>query len=442
MGAIATFAKLAPRTSAPQWLAPVRSKGQTLWQAAAWPNRKTEHWRYTNLKAIDNGGFQTAPAEPSTDALDALKGLSNIAGLNAARVVLVDGCYAPSLSDVTPLSDLEGITVVPFSQANTAQANQILQHLDGVVDHTQHLFSALNAQVLSEGVFIEVAPNTVVNVPIHVVLITTQASDNCNVNARLLVVAGANSELNVVEQFVSVDEAHTVFTNNVTELVLAAGAKLKHYRLNQEHESTRHIGGVHARLYRAAKLNSFYLAYGSDLKRIDLVVDYLGEGAESHLNGVYLPRNEQHVDIHTCVEHRVPHCTTQEVFRGVVGDSAKAVFNGRIHIHPKAQKTLAQLSNKNLLTSPKAEVNTKPELEIYADDVQCAHGATVAQLDSTALHYLRSRGISAEEAKVMLSFGFINEIINTVELTAIGDFLRPQLAILFARDPALARHLL
>jgi len=194
-------------------------------------------------------------------------------------------------------------------------------------------------------------------------------------------------------------------------------------------------------LHEDSTLNSFQLALGSQLKRIDVVVHHRGKGAHCELNGVYLPCKKQHVDFHTTIEHAVPHCTTNEVFRGIISDSAKAVFNGRIHIHKDAQKTLAQLSNKNLLTSNKAEVDTKPELEIYADDVQCAHGATVAQLDSTAMHYLMTRGVSAEEARVMLSFGFINELINGVDHSAIADYVRPNLTQFFAQDPELLRHI-
>jgi Fe-S cluster assembly protein SufD len=203
-----------------------------------------------------------------------------------------------------------------------------------------------------------------------------------------------------------------------------------------------HIGGVHARLEKDSTLNSFHLALGSELKRIDIVVDHQGPGAHCEMNGIYLLRGKEHVDYHTCIEHAVPHCTSDEVFRGIIDDQASAVFNGRIHIHPDAQKTNAQLSNKNLLLSARAEVNTKPELEIYADDVQCAHGATVAQLDPETLHYLRTRGVPRDEAEVMLSYGFINEVIEKIHLEALRDFLRPLLARRFARDPSLTRHLL
>ena len=236
--------------------------------------------------------------------------------------------------------------------------------------------------------------------------------------------------------------AEASFTSGVTELKLEANAKLHHYRLHEESGEAIHIGAVHARLERDANLDSFHLALGSRLKRVDVVVHHAGPGAHADLNGVYLPRGDEHIDYHTTIEHAVPHCTTDEVFRGIVGDKATAVFNGRIHIHPDAQKTRAELSNRNLLTSTEAEVNTKPELEIYADDVQCAHGATVARIDDLALHYLRTRGVSRDEAEVMLSFGFINELIDGMALEPLREYLRPLLAKRFARDDTLARHLL
>ena len=172
------------------------------------------------------------------------------------------------------------------------------------------------------------------------------------------------------------------------------------------------------------------------------MVNHAGPGAYAALNGVYLPRGDEHIDYHSTIEHAVPHCQTDEVFRGIIADRATAVFNGRIHIHPDAQKTRAELSNKNLLTSAEAQINSKPELEIYADDVQCAHGATVAQLDELAMHYLRTRGVSRAEAEVMLSFGFINELIEALELESLRAYLRPLLALRFARDSELSRHLL
>ena len=197
-------------------------------------------------------------------------------------------------------------------------------------------------------------------------------------------------------------------------------------RLHLEEGAAMHIGGVYAHLDANATLEGFNLAFGSALKRVDIAVQHRGAGAHCNLSGIYLPRGSEHVDYHTCVEHMVPHCTTDEVFRGIVADKARAVFNGRIHIHPDAQKTRAELSNKNLLTSAAAEVDTKPELEIYADDVQCAHGATVAQLDETSLHYLRSRGMKLLDnivsycSQTLDRDAFIFEAVEAVNPLAAG----------------------
>ena len=276
----------------------------------------------------------------------------------------------------------------------------------------------------------------------QVVWLTSGADAPLALSQRLLVNCGAHSELTLVETFASSDTGATAFTNGVSELLLGEGARLHHYRLHLEQDNAVHIGGIHVRQGANSHLQGFHLALGSDLKRVDLVVDHQGSGAHCDLDGIYLPRGTEIVDYHTCIEHSVPHCSSRERFRGIIGDEACAIFNGRIHIHPQAQKTRAELSNKNLLTSSKAEVNTKPELEIYADDVQCAHGATVAQLDPMTLHYLRTRGIPRDEAEVMLSYGFINELVEGLACAAVRDFVKPLLARRFARNPRLMRHLL
>ena len=227
----------------------------------------------------------------------------------------------------------------------------------------------------------------------------------------------------------------------MTEIRIGDNAKLTHYRLQLMSESAFHIGGTFIDLQRDARYEGFHLGLGTALTRNDIIVNHNVGGSHCEMNGVYVPQNKQVIDFHTCVEHKVAHCTTNEVFRGIMNNKAKATFNGRIHIHPDAQKTLAELSNKNLLLTNTAEINTKPELEIYADDVQCAHGATVAQLEEKARFYLQSRGISKEDAEIMLSFGFINELLNGLNHEEIGLWLRPQLAQRFGRSDDLSAQL-
>ena len=411
--------------AAPAWLEQQRKLGRERWQATATPTRKTEAWKYTSLRALDRPFEAAVPGESPDTTLPEFGG---------SRLLLVDGFLKESQLDLP-----EGVSLLRFSEADDAQAEQIARYLGHVVDGERHLFANLNAANLEDGFFLHISADADMKAPLHILNLCSDREPAFSVNQRLLVVVEANARGAVVEHFAG--ESNASFSNGITELVLGPGAHLTHHRLHLEQGGAMHIGGVHARLDRDSHLDSFHLALGSELKRIDVVVEHAGPGAHCDLNGIYLLRGHEHVDYHTCIEHAVPHCTTDEIFRGIIGDEASAVFNGRIHIHPDAQKTRAELSNKNLLTSNEAEVNTKPELEIYSDDVQCAHGATVAQLDEGMLHYLRTRGVSREEAEVMLSYGFINELVDNLSLDPVREYLRPLLAARFARDPRLTRHL-
>ena len=424
------------------WLADVNRAGLERWSSLTFPSRKTEDWKYTPLKALEGANYFSFAEPQSKDENDELMALCHIPALDGLNIVFVNGYFCAELSSADVTTDLPELTITTFSKANHVQKKVISEYLDTVTPKEKHEFLALNASCLSEGVFIHVAKNQKISQPIHIVSITTAQASAFAVNQRALIVLDAGSEATVVEHFVSSLEQQTSFVNSVSEIIVGDNAHLQHYRIHEEDESTLHVGATHVELGKAANIDSFHLALGSVIKRNDIVINHRGEGAHSELNGVYLPRKKQHVDYHTCIEHTVPHCTSNEVFRGIIADSARAVFNGRIHIHKYAQKTSAQLSNKNLLTSNKAEVDTKPELEIYADDVQCAHGATVAQLDTESLHYFKTRGIGSDEAMVMLSFGFINELINNVKNEAVADYLRPTLASLFAKSPDLTRHIL
>jgi len=335
----------------------------------------------------------------------------------------------------------KGVCLTTFSEADKAQREQILDYLGKSVAYESSPFAYLNDSWLTDGLFICVAANQRLETPIHVVYLTRSQDRSFSVNQRLLAVLETGAEASLIEHFCSTDSPQNSFTNSVTEFVVQANAKLTHYRLHLEQEQALHIGGIHASLQRDAQLNSFQIATGGILKRLDVDISLVGEGAHCELSGVYLPRGKQLVDFHTAMRHMVPNCTSNEIYRGIVADQSRAVFNGLIYIHPQAQKTSAQLSNKNLLTSDQAEVDTKPELQIYANDVQCAHGATVAQIDEQLLYYLCSRGIQRKEAEVLLSFGFINELLNCLDDQSVQAYLRPILAKMFAKDPELARHL-
>jgi Fe-S cluster assembly protein SufD len=423
--------QLAAQQKHPAWLSGLRAQAAFDWQKMIWPTRKTEHWKYTSLAYLQKNIPVQWAGVNDTGNNNVNKQDVEFIPVDAIRLVFVNGVFDPTSSSELPAE------VVLFSNANDEQQKFIEQHLGKVICGEQHIFATLNNAWVDEGILVHVARGQTLEKPVYVVQVSSLNEQVASTNQRLLVVLEENAKACVIEHFVSTAQVQNSIVNAVTEIVVGDNAQLQHYRLHLEEENIQHLGAVHANLLRNARLRAFTLALGSRLKRIDYQMNHRGQGAELDLQGIYLPRNNQMVDYHTNVQHWVPHCTTNEVFRGIIADSSQAIFNGRIYIHPLAQKTLAELSNKNLLTSNKAEVNTKPELEIYADDVKCAHGATISQLNSTALYYLQSRGISRSEAEVMLSFGFINELLQQVVEPAVQEYLLPRLAVLFGRDQAL-----
>ncbi|ASP40191.1 Fe-S cluster assembly protein SufD [Bacterioplanes sanyensis] len=426
---------LADSANKPDWLQHATGESRQLFAEASIPTRKTELWKYTPVRALTEGNYAASADTHSAAGLDEY---ATIPALNSHRLVFVNGRLSPELSSHDALQQ-----VTLFSQADDSQQALIRQHLDSVMRGSQrHWLNELNSASASDGVLLHVSANQQLQQPIQVTWLTTPQATPFSVNARLLVVLERGAEATLIEHYDSASDTQNSFTNAVTEIHLAANAQLQHYRLQLMQEDALHIGAVHADLSRDARYHSFHLSLGSRLNRNDLVVNHNEGGSHCEMHGVYVPQHQQLVDFHTCIEHAAAHCTSNEVFRGIMNDKAKAVFNGRIHIHRDAQKTLAELSNKNLLLTNTAEINTKPELEIYADDVKCAHGATVAQLEEKALFYLQSRGISRDEAEVMLSFGFINELLESQPDDALVQYLRPVLARRFGRDYQLSRHLI
>jgi Fe-S cluster assembly protein SufD len=410
----------------------LRQQGAENFKRATWPGRKVEHWKYTSVQALktyESAGWATPVKLPEGFCSERLM------TLNATRLVFVDGALDAAVSDSMPA----GISL--FSEADTLATQLISSHLGkiaGSVDPSRrNLFAALNSAWTAEGLLIHVAQNVILEKPIYLVHISTGSNPVANQRTLMVMEQGANAQL--IEHFLSAsgEAPDSGFVNTLTEIHIGQNAQLHHTRLNLEHESAAHVGAVHVNLMRDSVFNGFTVSEGSKLKRLDYHLNHCGQGASLNFAGIYLARHDQLVDYHTCIEHRVPHCTSQQIFRGIVGDKAKAVFNGRIHIFQDAQKTLAEMNNRNLLTSDSAEINTKPELEIYADDVKCAHGATISQLDDTALYYLQSRGISPSQARMMLSFGFVNELLSGLPIEDVKLWLENWLRHRFSEDRSL-----
>ena len=446
MLAAAQSAAMARDNSSPAWMTTLREQGAADFARTSWPGRKTEQWKYTSLQsfqdflAADWGSATVAATTVDADAATSGSAVSSsLLTLSATRLIFVDGVFDAEASDAMP----SGTTL--FSLADAAAEKIIADNLGrvaGSVDaQRRNLFAMLNNAWTRDGLLVHVPRSVTLEKPIYIAHVSsapsTQRTEATVANQRVLVVMEEGSNAQIIEHYIGSEPGQPAFVNALTEIQLGNNAQLHHTRLNMEDEALSHVGGVHLNLQRDSRFSGFTIAEGSRLKRIDYQMNHCGQGAELKLDGVYLARHKQLVDYHTTIEHRVPHCTSQEVFRGIIGDKAKAVFNGRIHIHKDAQKTLAELNNRNLLTSNSAEIDTKPELEIYADDVRCAHGATISQLDETALYYLQSRGISPAQARVMLSFGFINELLQGLPHEDIKTALGTHLSALFAADRAL-----
>ena len=381
--------------------------------AAKLPTRKSERWRYTPLNVFERENYRACYSGDAPDLGSINQALP--ADLSALKIVFANGVLLSALDAPEYHSDQLQVEWVDDDAA------------DSLVDAGRHFFAAMNIRENRKCLRVRVKKHCVVDKPLLLAHFASAGSAAFNALLRVRVELEEGASLTLVEHFVSSPQEQNGFINNVTELVAGKHAELNHYRIHDEQEDLVNIGSVHADLHEASRLSSFSALFGTKLTRLDIDVRHRGEGAHCELRGMYLPKHRQHVELHTCIDHCVPRCSSDEVFRGIVADSARAVFNGRIHILRDAQKTSAQLSNRNLLTSNKAEVDTKPELEIYADDVRCSHGATVAMVDEQSIYYLRSRGISEKFAKTMLSFAFIEELLNGLTLTALANYLRERL---------------
>ena len=390
------------------WLNPKRSRALELLSTTKWPTRKTEAWRYTPLRAI-----QSTKAT-QLDVVSDLTPLA-IADLSAIELVFKNGKLDKSqLSDTLPA----GLTVTLGSELAAAQQSQAVADFSEVKPD-RHLFGLVNDALAQDVVIVNVEAGVKIEQPVRISSLLSQGAES---HTRVQVTLGEGAELAVIEDVQA--EGETLNTAFV-EYFVSPKAHLEHYRFALQTGSNVSVGGCHFNMLDHSTMHSTIVAFGSDLSRLDTDIIHSGEFVDAKLNAIYLLDNNELFDLHATVEHAMPNGTTEENVRCIVGGRAKAVFNGRIHIHRDAQKTLAELNNRNLLVSKTAEINTKPELEIYADDVRCAHGATSAEVDKQALYYLQTRGIDRAQANIILNFGFINELIDLMPNKVLAEWIRP-----------------
>jgi Fe-S cluster assembly protein SufD len=401
------------------WIAATRRDAGTMLAERGLPTTRIEDWKYTSIKPIAKRSFRRPSAADATADADAVEG-QRIPGLETRRLVFVNGHHAAALSE--PGEAREGLRVQNLAAALSENPEALRERFGASAPSDFSGFTAMNTAFAEDGVLVEVSADTRIERPIELLFVSTPMDEPVAANPRVIVAAGHHAELTVIEHYVGLDDAANL-TNAVTEIRLAEGARLQHYRLQRESRKGFHIGSVHVNQAANSRYESHNLQMGAQLSRTDINTALDGEGAETLFNGLYMLNGRQHSDTHTRINHNQPHTTSEESYRGILDQNARGVFNGRVYVAPDAQKIAAYQSNDNLLLSGKAEIDTKPELEIYADDVVCSHGATVGQLDRQALFYLRSRGVEEEAARGLLLYAFAEAAIGRMGLEPLQDWL-------------------
>ena len=413
----------AAATTQPSWLFPLRKAGIARFAELGFPTLKNEDWRFTNVAPIAKLPFKPA-LDAARDGLtkDSLDQFS-FAKLPGTRLVFVNGHFAAELS--TAPTQPNGIKVSSLATALANDSALVEKHLGRYVRTEDNAFAALNNAFFQDGGFVYVPAGQSVDDPVQFLFINTSKDAGATTHPRNLIIAERDAKLTVIESYVSLASAPT-FTNAVTEFALGDNAVVEHCKFQDESPEAFHIAALHSHLGRAVSFSSHSIATGAKLARNNLRTTLDGEGIECVLNGVYITNNDQISDHYMVVDHAKPHCASHEYFNGILAGKSKGVFHGRILVRPDAQKTDAKQTNKNLLLSDDATADTKPQLEIYADDVKCTHGATIGQLNDESIYYLRSRGIGLENARRMLIHAFAGEIIDRVK----HDALREELDVL------------
>jgi Fe-S cluster assembly protein SufD len=398
----------------PSWLASLRGKAIELYTSLGFPTTKLEEWRFTNVQPISGARFAPAPAAPQAFTVADIERIA-FGGADVVRFVFVNGRPVPALSRLDGLP--AGVTVLPLSEALKSHADLVEAHLGRHARWENHAFGALNTALFEDGAFIHVAKGVVFEAPIHVVFATAPGGEPVMTHPRNLIVADGSAEVRVVESYMG--RRGTYLTNVVTEIVAAENAKVDHYRLQREAIDAYHVALTDMHAAANAAASNQIVSFGAAITRNDTGVVLGGPGADATLNGLTVIDGSQLVDNHTSIDHAMPHCTSHELYKAVLDGTAKSVFNGRILVRKDAQKTDSKQTNKNMLLSDTALVNTNPQLEIYADDVKCTHGATIGQLDESMVFYLRSRGIAEQAARHILTYAFANDVVERLKIEAL-----------------------
>jgi Fe-S cluster assembly protein SufD len=411
------FAAIAAGAPAP--LAALRAAGATAFAQLGFPSTRDEDWRYTSVSSIASTPF-TAALDGAVGALDAAQLTPYTFGGSLPLVVFLNGRFAPALSELDTLPD--GVRVMPLAVAAEHAPDLLARHLGVRAPADRDGFTALNAAFAGEGVVIHVAKEMVSEVPVHILHVMDANGAGVMSHPRHVLVAERHAKASVIESYVSLADV-SYFTNAVVEVSVEDGATLQLLRVQRESPAAFHVGTVEARQGRDSHFVTFTFQTGAALSRSNVFTVLAGEGCGTTLNGLYMLDHEQHGDHQTRVEHVAPNCFSREAYKGLLDDASHGVFNGKVFVHPEAQKTDGKQTNNTLLLSDKAQIDTKPQLEIFADDVKCTHGATVGRIDETSLFYLKSRGVGRLLARQLLMYAFAADVLETIENEAVKEAL-------------------
>jgi Fe-S cluster assembly protein SufD len=402
------------------WLSERRAAALSSFDAMGFPSVRHEDWKYTNVRNIERRAFECSKQDADTQAIAAA--IKDFGYDVTSQIVapLVDGYpRQDAVADATARLP-DGVTLLPLASAiaDPAHAQIVRAHLGQVANAGSDGFAALNAASLAEGYYLHLAAGVQLQEPVTILVMAISAQESA-MNPRHLIVLERDASAHVVEHCVTVNRSASLH-NTVTEVALLDGARLEHTKLQVEAPVGFHVATLEAHVGAGAKFVSHAMSAGSAISRYDINVHLNGDSAACVLNGLYLGSGRQHVDFHTRIHHAKPNCTSEQLYKGILGGSSRGVFNGQVHVHQDAQKSDAQQANHNLLLSRNAEIDTKPQLEILADDVKCSHGTTVGQIDQGMLFYLRSRGVPETQARGLLTFGFAHDLVDRLSVPAVA----------------------
>jgi Fe-S cluster assembly protein SufD len=408
------FARIEPLwRDEPEHLRDIRAQAARRFNLLGLPTTRLEEWKYTSLQPLTRVDWRDDERAPR----DGVEGTASALAAAVAELVFVNGRLFRMRQSATV--DHPGIKVIDLAAAIGTPSFE--RHFARYADYEEHAMTAMNTALFRDGAFIEIAPGTVLEGFIHLLFIGDGGEGPAMSHPRNLVVAGRGSQVTIVETFVG---SGTTFTNPVTEIVAGDGAVVDHIKIGCEPAGAIHVGTVQVHQERSSSVTARTITLGGGLVRNETNVALTGEGASLVLDGLFVENGRQHVDNHTVIDHARPHCDSLELYKGILDESSRGIFDGRIIVRPDAQKTASRQTNHNLLLSETAIVDSKPTLEIHNDDVKCNHGSTIGQLDEEALFYLRARGIDEAEARGLLIYAFASEIVDRIKVEPVREQIR------------------